>query len=104
MTFNERDFSTLRKFQDRMAKEFGETAYVGTNSATVLVEYSPELKAMIRPLPPDQHFEFALKLLSCLDCKKKQLFLCLTTQESYLCDECSYKRKLKGVPKKVNAE
>ena len=51
VTFTQREFDKLRTFQDRMAKEFGDTAYVGTNYATVLVEYSPQLVEMLRPFP-----------------------------------------------------
>ena len=101
MLFTERDFSTFRNFQNRLAKQFGESVYVGTDYANVLVEYSPELKAMIRPLPPATHFEFALKHLFCKDCKNGQMLLCLPTQEDYVCDACALKRKLKGAQKKV---
>jgi len=104
MLFTAKDFDTFRNFSKRLEKEYGANTYVGTDTATLFVEYSPELKAMLRPQPPAQHLEFDLKLLSCLDCKKNQLFLCLPAQESYLCDECSSKRKLKGIPKKVSAE
>lgn len=104
MKFSEKDFETLRNFCKRVEKEFGVNTYVGTDNATLFVEFSPELKAMIRPLPPAQNFDFELKLLSCLDCKKNQLFLCLPAQESFLCDDCATKRKQKGVPKEVKAE
>lgn len=93
LTFTEKEFDVLRKFQDRLAREFGSTTYVGTDNACVLVEYSPELKTMIRPLPGDKHYEFELKQLSCRDCKKKALLLCLLTQEDFVCDDCLSKRK-----------
>ena len=94
MVFTEKDFDKLRNFQKRMEQEFGESAYVGTDHATVVVEYSPELKAMIRPLPPEKHFAFELKVLGCRDCKvSKQAFLCLPDQVSYVCDKCLTKRK-----------
>lgn len=103
MTFTEKDFATFRNFQNRLAKQFGEHACVGTDNVNVLVEYSPELKAMIRPLPPTTHFEFALKHLFCKDCKNGQVFLCLPDQEEYVCDVCSARRKAKGAQKKVVA-
>ena len=52
VTFTENDFKNLRKFQNAFNKNLGETAYVGTDYATLLVEYSPELKLMLRPFHP----------------------------------------------------
>jgi hypothetical protein len=92
LRFTEKEFSALRNFQRRMEREFGENSYVGTDYANVLLEYSPELKAMLRPLPPEQHFEFAIKHLHC-KCGKGQMFLCLPEQEMFACDECFSKRK-----------
>lgn len=91
MKFSEKEFSNLRNFQRRLEREFGEnTTYVGTDYANVLVEYSTELKAMLRPLPPEQNFEFDLKHLKC-KCGKSQLFLCLPKQETFTCVECKSK-------------
>lgn len=89
MTFTEKDFAAWKNFPRRMEREFGETTYTGTDNATMLVNYSPELKSMLRPYPPAQHFEFDLKLLSCKGCKKKALWLCLPAQLDYQCDDCS---------------
>jgi hypothetical protein len=93
MVFTKKDFDALRNFQKRMEKEFGSTAYVGTDYATVLVEYSAELKAMIRPMPSVQHLNFVLKFLTCRNCKTaRQAFLCLEEQDDYLCDMCLGKK------------
>lgn len=86
----------LRKFQNALAKEFGETSYVGTGHATVVLEYSPELIAMLRPFPATEHLEFVVRQLACSDCKKKQMFICLDSQTEFLCDDCAVKRKKKG--------
>lgn len=91
--FNQKEFDKLRSFQDRMAKEFGDTAYVGTDSATVLVEYSPQLRAMIRPFPPENHFEFELLQLQCEDCKKNRMYLSLPGETTFVCEDCLGKRK-----------
>jgi hypothetical protein len=48
VTFTQKEFDKLRTFQDRMAKEFGDTAYVGTNNAVVLVEYSPTIDGNVK--------------------------------------------------------
>jgi hypothetical protein len=79
-----------------MEKEFGKNAYIGTNYATVMVEYSPRLVAMLRPFPEVNQFEYELSQLSCEDCKEKRLFLCIPGETTFLCDDCAYKRKLSG--------
>ena len=99
LTFTQKEFGKLRSFQDRMAKEFGDTAYVGTNNATVLVEYSPQLVAMLRPFPPTEQFDYELSQLSCQDCGRKQLFLSVPGETTYVCDNCVGKRKKSGAPK-----
>ena len=100
MVFTAKDFDKLRSFQKRMEREFGENAYVGTDNAVVVVNYSAELKAMIQPLAEQQHFEFALKVLACRDCKKREVFLCLPEQDDYVCDDCLTKRKKSGQQEK----
>lgn len=104
IVFTDKEFDIFRKFQDRLTKEFGETVYVGTDSATVLLNYSPEFKAMIRPCPTTKHYEFVVRQLACSGCKKKEMFICLESQTEYLCDDCVVKRKMKGVQKEVKAE
>jgi len=96
LVFTQKEFDVLRKFQNRMNVEFGEAAYVGTDSATVVLDYSPELKAMIRPMPVAQNFEFVVRQLACSDCKTKQMFICLESQTEFLCSECAVRRKKKG--------
>ena len=96
VTFTQKEFEKLRTFQNRMAKEFGETTYVGTNNATVLVEYSPQLVEMLRPFAKVNQFEYELSQLSCEDCKTNQMFLCVPGETTFLCEGCAYKRKMKG--------
>lgn len=96
MMFTEKDFAEWKNFPRKMEREFGEHTYTGTDSATMLVTYSPELAAMIRPFPKEKHFEFDLKLLSCKQCKTKALFLCLPAQLDYHCDDCKKKEKAKS--------
>ena len=101
VTFTQRDFEKLRSFQHRMEKEFGETAYVGTDYAMVLVEYSPQLKRMLRPFVEVQQFEYELSQLSCKDCKTNRMFLCIPGETKFLCEDCAHKRNLssKQLPK-----
>lgn len=111
LTFTQKEFDKLRTFQERMAKEFGDTAYVGADYATVLVEYSPRLKKELRPLPAltdyghnnvvvDENykpqFEYELLQLTCEDCKKFRMYLSLPGETKYLCEDCAYKRLLKA--------
>ena len=93
LTFTEKEFEKLRSFQNRMAKEFGDTAYVGPDYATVLVEYSPQLKEMLRPMPKVNQFEYKLSQLFCEYCKVKALFLCVPGETQFVCNECLGKRK-----------
>ena len=97
LTFTQKEFDTFRKFQDRLAKEFGESVYAGTNNACVLVEYSPQLVEMLRPLPHVGQFEYELNQLVCEDCKKKAMYLCVPGEANYVCDDCQLKRRNKGV-------
>jgi hypothetical protein len=94
--FTENEFKDLRKFQNAFNKKLGEIAYVGTDHACLLVEYSPELKAMLRPFPPDRHFEYDLRVLTCEDCKKNQPFLCVKDETTFVCGDCLSKRQKKG--------
>jgi len=100
MVFTQKDFDKLRNFQKRIEQELGENTYAGTDNAVVVVNYTAELKSMMRPLAEQRHFEFALKILRCRDCKKNEVFLCLPEQDDYLCDGCLGKRKKSGEQKK----
>ncbi len=93
LTFTDKEFEVLRKFQNKMNAVFGESAYVDGDNAVVLLEYSPTLKSMLRPYPSDKKYEFEVKLLPCKDCKKTSLFLCLPTEENYVCNDCLGRRK-----------
>lgn len=95
INFSEKDFLKLRNFQDTFNRNFGEQTYVGTDSACVFVEYSKELKAMLRPFPLEQHFTFELRALKCEDCPKYQCFLCAKDESNFLCTECGKKREEK---------
>jgi hypothetical protein len=88
VNFTEKDFSQLRKFQNKMNVVFGESAYVGTDYSTVLLEYSPALKLMVRPQVQNPQYNFEVKFLYCDGCKKSALYLALPEENNYLCDEC----------------
>ena len=96
VSFTQKEFDELRKFQTAFNKKFGETAYVGTDSACVLLEYSTELKAMLRPFPPANHYDFEVRCLMCEDCKKNQPFICAKEENTFVCNDCKGKRSRKG--------
>ena len=91
--FTEKDFKELRKFQNKMNVVFGEQAYVGTDYATVLLEYSPRLKAMLRPSPVEKCYDFEVKMLYCKHCKRSQLFLATPEENEFVCGDCLSKGK-----------
>ena len=99
LTFTSKEFDKLRSFQDRMSKEFGDTAYVGTNNACILVEYSPQLTEMLRPLAKVNQFVYELLQLSCQDCKKNRMYLSIPGETTFVCEDCLVKRKKKGAQK-----
>lgn len=92
VTFTESDFKDFRKFQNAMNRKFGDSAYVGTDHACVLVEFSPELKAMTRPELHELNYEYEVRFLVCEDCKKTQAFLCAKDETTYVCWDCGTKR------------
>lgn len=96
VTFTPKEFEVLRKFQNKMNAVFGESAYVGSDHACVLLEYSPQLKAMLRPYPSTQVVDYVVNLLSCQDCKKTALFLAVAGEETYVCNDCIGRRKKNG--------
>jgi len=104
VSFTEAEFKDLRKFQNAFNKKLGMEAYVGTNHACVMVEYSPELTAMLRPYPPSLHYEYDLRCLVCEDCKKNQPFLCVKDELTYVCDDCKGKRLLKAAAERARQE
>ena len=93
--FTETEFKDLRKFQNAFNKKLGSESYVGTDHACVVVEYSAELKAMLRPFPPSLIYEYDLRSLVCEDCKKGQPFLCCKDEAIFVCNDCLTKRRKK---------
>ena len=61
LKFEESDFENLRAFEKAIRKQVGNNVYVGTDSLCVYFEYSKELKAMLRPMPPQVQLEFDLE-------------------------------------------
>lgn len=96
LTFTQKEFDKFRSFQDRLAKEFGDTVYVGTNNAVILVEYSPQLTEMLRPMAKVNQLTYELLQLSCQDCNKKRMYFSVPGETSFVCEDCVTRRKKKG--------
>lgn len=103
VVFTQKEFDKLRAFQDRMAKEFGDTVYVGTNYATVVLEYSSQLVEMLRPYAKVNQFEYEVSQLSCEGCKKNRMFMCVPGETKFLCEDCISKKMLKTVNQSIKA-
>jgi hypothetical protein len=56
---------------------------------------------MLRPLSKGNQFDYELLQLSCQDCGKRQLFLSLPGETSFVCDDCVGRRKKSGIKKEV---
>src|SRR6266704_5288342 len=95
LTFELKDYDTLRKFQNRVYKQFGENTYVGADSLTLNVEFSPKVKATLRPFCQEFPLECEFRRLVCEDCKNGQAFLCALDETDYVCDDCRGKRSKK---------
>lgn len=97
VTFKPKDFDAgnFRGVENTLKGKFGETTYVGANNMVVLVEYSPKLVAMIRPFPPQQEFEYQLKMLKCEDCSVDRPHLAASDENTFVCDKCVDKRRKK---------
>lgn len=95
VTFTSNEFKDLRKFQNAFNKKLGSESYVGTDHACMVVEYSPQLKAMLRPYPQELVYDYELRVLTCEDCKQGQPFLCVKDETTYVCWGCLTKRELK---------
>lgn len=52
MLFTEKEFATFRNFQNRLAKEFGETAYVGADNAGLGMSPFTENSALFAGISP----------------------------------------------------
>jgi len=61
LNFNQEDFRSFRDFEKAMARQLGNTVYVGTDSCCLFFEYPPALHAMLRPYPNQKkQLEFEL--------------------------------------------
>ena len=60
LKFEAGDFENMRSFEKAVQRQVGNTFYAGTDSLVVWFGYPKELKAMLRPYPEKQQFEFEL--------------------------------------------
>lgn len=95
VTFKPKSFNNFRGVEDVLKGRFGDTAYVGTNNMVVLVEYSPKLVAMLRPFPPQETYEYDVRMLKCEDCSLERPFVAAKDEFTFVCDKCLTARSKK---------
>ena len=60
LKFELKDFENFKSFEKAVKKQLGNNVFVGTDSMAVYFDYSPQLKAMLRPYPETKQLEFVL--------------------------------------------
>ena len=70
LTFEEKDFVSLREFDKAVKKQLGNRVYVCGDYLCLYFDYPKELAAMLRPFPTVKQLEFDLES-SLPDEKKK---------------------------------
>ena len=89
LSFKPKDFKDFKSFERAVKAQMGERTYVGTDSMIIYVEYPAELKAMIRPFPAQEQYEFSFTVSKCSDCSRGMGF------EGPVCMDCEDKRRKK---------
>ena len=61
LTFEEKDFVSLREFDKAVKRQLGTHTYVGTDCLCIYFDYPKELAAMLRPFSLVKQLEFDLE-------------------------------------------
>jgi hypothetical protein len=61
LKFEEKDFDNFRSFEKAVKRQLGTNVYVGSDSLCFYFDYPVELKAMLKPLPLKEQYEFNLE-------------------------------------------
>ena len=83
----------MANLSNEVKKLLGENCHAETSYATLVVEYSPEFAAMLRPFPTQKIYDFALKHYKCVGCQKIFLVIAPVNKECPKCEECIAKEK-----------
>ncbi len=92
-TFSKKSFAKMANLSDEMKKLLGDNCHAETTYATVVIDYSPEFAAMLRPYPPAEVYDFSLKQFRCKTCNKPMLVIAAATTEVGSCAACVEKKK-----------
>lgn len=91
LSLKPKDFKDFKSFERAVKAQLGDRTCVGADSLVLFVEYPPELKAMLRPYPAKEQYEFNWVMGNCADCNRGMGF------EGVVCQECEEKRRKKLV-------
>lgn len=86
----------MQKLSEDIKNLLGNQSHAETTYATMVVEYSDEFKAMLRPYPPQENYEFEFKAFICKSCKKPIWVIAAPTTVYEKCDECRAKQQAKA--------
>ena len=91
-TFTPKSFAKMANLTEEVRKLLGQNSHAETTYASVVIEYSPEFQAMLRPFPPQEVYDFELKQFRCSACNKPVLVIAAATTVYDKCDECRAKQ------------
>jgi hypothetical protein len=95
-TFTKKSFEKMQKLSEDIKNILGHRSYAETTYASMVVEYSTEFQAMLRPYPPQEIYEFEMKAFQCKTCKKPIWVIAASTTVYEMCDECRTKQLSKA--------
>jgi hypothetical protein len=107
LKFVKKDFAKMQGFAESIRRQLGQNSYAQTEYAALAVGFSPQLKAMLRPYPQSEVFDFELRLLECKvkgcnACHKfEMMFAGLQEVIEWECEPCRQDR-LKKEEKKAS--
>lgn len=91
LTFEPKNFETLRKTFAALEKQLYTDGYFGTDAFVLKFDYCNEFKQLLRPFPNLSNLEFELGLVKCQDCATQNLML-FCGKTTWVCDKCLKER------------
>jgi hypothetical protein len=96
LKFVKKEFEKMQKLEAAFKRQLGNSVYAGTNYASLVMDYSPKLAAMLRPFPPQDDIEVDVIEKDCEPkgkrspkCYQKAIYLAEAGEQfSWECDEC----------------
>lgn len=87
LKFQSKDFDALKKTCAALERQLFTDGYFGTDCLVLKFDYSDEFKQLLRPYPNFENLEFALGLVKCQDCDRKNLMV-FCEKTNWLCQTC----------------